>query len=57
MAHVCRLLVLAGAALAGAAGCGSPKGGPTDAPTATLYGAGACAFNDAATAPGPQLRP
>lgn len=27
-------------ALASAHGCGSPKGGPTDAPTATLYGAG-----------------
>ena len=37
------LLALAASAFAtaAAAGCGSPKGGPTDAPTASLYGAGA----------------
>lgn len=33
------LIIAAGAAAA--RGCGSPKSGPTDAPTATLYGAGA----------------
>ena len=42
-----RALLLALAAPSAAAACGSKSPGPTDAPTATLYGAGAYAWADA----------
>lgn len=45
MARALPLLLATSAALA--LGCGSPKGGPTDAPTATLYGAGAYPWAEA----------
>jgi len=40
-------LIAAAACAALARGCGSPSGGPTDAPTASLYGAGAYPWAEA----------